>query len=118
MCPRKNKTLRPDTQVTDLDSKTLTAFGSRIVISPLSFYFRPVNQAASEKDDLWHVPVTVGRILVALKWFNEEGELIPLGSISVSLEATMESILPSVQRRMPLDSEKTLYFYEVNRKRN
>lgn len=110
---RRNKTNRPDNLLLDLDSRTLATVQSRVSLSPTAFFLRAVKSDANEETDLWHVPVTAGKILIIVKWFSAEGELKPLGAVAVSPEATVSSILPSVAARLEIEAFETdLFYYE------
>ncbi len=111
---RRNKTFRPDALVLDAEMKTLASLQSRVSLYANAFYFRAISHSASEEDNLWQVPLTEGKIMIAVKWFNEAREIVPLGCLVVNPEVPINFILPSLQKRIAVP-EQQLFFYEVKR---
>ena len=90
---RRNKTIRPDIKLTELDSKTVGTYHSRINSSPATFYIRLTDTNAFTNGNLWRQPLTEGKQLIFVKWFDpEDDKLIILGSIPVERDQVIGSI--------------------------
>jgi hypothetical protein len=109
---RRNKTFRPDALVLETETKTLASLQNRISLYANAFYFRAISSAASLEDNLWKVPLVPEKIMIFIKYFNEDKILLPLGCMVVDPNNPISCIVPSLRKRIEVP-ESPLFFYEV-----
>lgn len=122
--PRRNKTLRPDILVSDPAERTISSFSNRVHSNPVTFLLRPVNSKADIEFDLFRVPMSHGKMLIYVKWFeptatetSEFGKLTLLGSVVVYENQLISSLSVSIKNKLAdlniiHNPEGDLTFYE------
>ena len=117
---RRNKTVRTDVMIRDTDTRTLSGFLTRLTNTPVTFFIRLTESRALETGDLWRQPLTDGKILIFIKWYDRKADkLSVIGSMAIDREQAISSIRSLVISKLKeLDllsgtDEPSLTYYEV-----
>lgn len=99
---RRNKTVRTDSPIKDLDIRTLSSFYSRTLGNPpLTFFIRLTDSKSIETDNLWRQPLIDGKILIFFKWYDPQTDkLTVIGSMPIDRDQIIVSIGSLVIQRL------------------
>lgn len=114
---RRNKTIRTDALMDDLDTRTVGSLSTRMSTGPASVFIRLTDSSAELSGDLWRQPMSEGRVLIFFKWYDPVADnLMVLGSMPINRHQIISSVEPLIRlklKQLEIDFEGELTYYEV-----
>lgn len=114
---RRNKTIRTDAIIEDLESRTIGSLSSKLSTAAPSIYLRLIDSSAELSGDLWRQPLNADRILIFFKWYDPVNDkLIILGSMPIERDQSISSVEPLIKiklKQLDIESDVEFSYYEV-----
>ena len=117
---RRNKTIRTDALMDDLENRTIGSLSTRMSTGPTSIFVRLTDSSAELSGDLWRQPLTEGKSLIFFKWYDPvEDKLMILGSMPIVREQSISSVEPLIRLKLNqfgIDFDGEFSYFEVNKR--
>lgn len=116
---RRNKTIRTDALMDDLETRTVESLKTRMSTGSTSIFIRLTSSSAESSGDLWHQPMSEDRALIFFKWYDPVSDnLMTLGSMPIDGYQPISSVEPLIRLKLNhlrIDFDGELTYYEVTR---